>query len=244
MIPVFSSETTKYRITGEEIATLTIINTTGDIEVLAHPSDSIKVEVTKKGKSRYFDEVKIDFTKDINFVIETVYEKPFINVEVDYKIKVPEHILIALKNVTGDIMIDGVLHVAAIDLVTGDVEISDSKIIGEIFVVTGDIEVDECEQIEKINVITGDIKIEEVMEFQELKTQTGDIDVSITSENPGSSIITTTGDIVVYISSTQLELELYTLNGKINNHGVETGNNGKILMKTITGDIDLFKERI
>jgi DUF4097 and DUF4098 domain-containing protein YvlB len=135
----------------------------GDIEIMASGNDKIEIHAVKRTKkeAKELDKVEIIIEPGTEFEIKTKYLKDDAEVSVDFMIKIPKHIVeLDIKNVNGDISIQGVTCDAGIELVNGEINIEKVKGFVELELANGDINVKDTEHVTDIELANGKVMVE------------------------------------------------------------------------------------
>ncbi|MFC1539080.1 DUF4097 domain-containing protein [Candidatus Latescibacterota bacterium] len=230
-----------YTLKAGETVSVQSIN--GTVDVSSWNKDVVDVYAVKK--TRYgrdkLDDVEIVISTNDGLVIETEHLTKNPRVSVNYTIKLPKNINLALaKSTNGAIEVDGV---------SGDAVIRSTN---------GQIQIDNVNGIIDAQTTNGKISIENTRGLKQARTTNGSINVEIT-ELPDTDveIKTTNGSVDMYLpEDLNADLELRTNNGRIrandfrllvneiskNYISGQLGDGGKqLIVRTTNGSISINK---
>ena len=184
----FFEKTEKFHETYEVSpgAKLHIDNVNGDIDLQVWKKNHVEVSATKKTNRDEGELAKVRIEVIVGEVMEirTKYLEKNIHVSVDYRIKIPEQLMVQkVATSNGDIAVKGA---------TGNIEVCTSN---------GDIELKELVGAVRVKTSNGDIEIRGATAVTEARTSNGDISAEIPQvTKDGIGIATSNGSIDLYIS--------------------------------------------
>ena len=219
---------------------LTVENTNGSITITTwnrKDVDILAVKKTRKGRDE-LDKVEIIISENGKLSIETEYLERNAKVSVNYTIKVPATIPVALVRTTnGSLELEGT---------TGDTVARTTN---------GSITVRDADGAIESTTTNGNISIRDASSIKRAKTTNGKIEVSFDRLTSDTEFTTTNGSVDVrFPAGMNADLELQTTNGSIRANGIKMmvneiskrhlsgklGSGGtKINVKTTNGSISL-----
>lgn len=107
--------------------------------------------------------------------------------------------------------------------------------------VSGNITVSDLDILEHVEATSGNITIRNAESVRNVKNTSGNIKVDIKELNPTSTIEAVSGNITIHVTEPNPSVSTQTVSGNVNFHGISSGGNGKISLKTTSGNIDIYK---
>jgi hypothetical protein len=160
------STTSRSSLDSSVIKTISVTNTSGNINISEWNSNYVEYTVTKKAVfPKDADYVDIEVNEGSTFSLKTKYPPFFCNVSVDYDIKIPKTLNVVIENTSGNVYIDGGQTIQDVTVTSGNVQISSARYVKNIESISGNINAD-------INDLTSDACI---------KSTSGNIDANIAS---------------------------------------------------------------
>ncbi|HSQ30622.1 MAG TPA: DUF4097 family beta strand repeat-containing protein [Gemmatimonadaceae bacterium] len=222
---------------------VSIHNVNGDVKVKPSTTGKVEVTGTKRGNSRYFDEIKAQVRETSNGVVVCVQHADddsqcgesgrrygnhdWRDVQMDLEVAVPTNLRVSASSVSGDVSVTGA-H--------GDVEVSS---------VSGDVRLDGLHATSiRANSVSGDIDVgvDELTGRGDLyfHTVSGDVTLEVPAGFEADlSMSTVSGDI-------DSDFPITLGNGRMSRRRVEAriGNGGRRLdVATVSGDLRVRKAK-
>ena len=132
--------TDTYTSTFTSTKSISVENTTGNLNITKWDNNYIEVKATKKAVFKDdASDVTVSITDEETYSIKTVYPDYCNGVSVDYEIKIPASINIKATITTGNITINGGELASGIETTTGDIKVLNTKYTGNVKCTTGNI---------------------------------------------------------------------------------------------------------
>lgn len=188
-----------------------ISNISGDIEVRSWGEGQVKIKAIKVSKASSLSQAKenagkvaIEVTTEGNVLrIETKYPKSgkfwggeSVNVSVDYWLWIPEKAGLKVKNISGDIDVEGTAGMLDLTAVSGDVSLRKASGRAESTTISGDLEVSGIAGDVFLKSVSGDITADRIKGSIEAETVSGDIELTEVSEAAAVRVKALSGEVV------------------------------------------------
>lgn len=205
-------------------------NVSGDIEIAVWKENKVKIEALKVSSARSSEKAKENAAKvaievrmegDV-LVIETKYphkngmwgdDSP--NVEVNYKLFVPEKASVEVKSVSGDVHLGTLGGQAKVSSVSGDLEIKGAASLNG-------------------SLVSGDAMIEDIGGEVEIETVSGDLDIRRVKGSVRAESVS--GDVTISESVKAMTIEAKSVSGDIEYHGL-IYDGGRYEFKSHSGNV-------
>ncbi|MDH7511323.1 MAG: DUF4097 family beta strand repeat-containing protein [Clostridiales bacterium] len=188
-----------------------ISNISGDIEVRSWSESQVKVKAVKVSRASSVSQAKenaakvtIEITTEGNVLrIETRYPKSgrfwggeSVNVSVNYWLWIPEKAGLKVKNISGDIDVEGTAGVLDLSAISGDVNLRKSSGRAECNTISGDLEISGIAGDVFLKSVSGDITAYRIKGSIEAETVSGDVELKEVSEASTVRVKALSGEIV------------------------------------------------
>lgn len=172
-------------------------NVSGDIEVRTWPQEQVKIDATKVTEASSPEKAKedaaqvtIEVTKVGNVLrIETKYPEHLgglfhksLKVSVNYVLWIPDKASAEIKDVSGDIIVEGVGGPLTAKSVSGDVDVRKAAMGADCDAVSGDLRLSDVAGDVNLKTVSGTITATRIKGSIEAETVSGDIDLSEVSD--------------------------------------------------------------
>lgn len=212
-----ASEKEKYEEPFEKTLSLAkdgkvqISNISGDIEVRSWSEGQVKVKALKVSKASSLSQAKenaakvtIEISQEGNVLrIETKYPKSgkfwegeSVNVSVDYWLWIPEQAGLKVKNISGDVDVEGTAGMLDLSAISGDVSLRKASGRAESSTISGDLEISDVTGDVLLKSVSGDITAGRIKGSIEAETVSGDIELTEVSEAATVRVKALSGEIV------------------------------------------------
>ncbi len=221
LVLVFSAavaaEKEKYEEPFEKVLALAkdgkvqISNISGDIEVRSWSEGQVKIKAVKVSRAASVSQAKenaakvaIEITTEGNVVrVETKYPKSgkfwrgeSVNVSVDYWLWIPEKAGLKVKNISGDIDVEGTGGVLDLSAISGDVSLRKASGTADCNTISGDLEISGISGDIFLKSVSGDITAGQVKGSIEAETVSGEVKLMEVSEAATIRAKALSGEIV------------------------------------------------
>ncbi len=188
-----------------------ISNISGDIEVRSWSEGQVKVKAVKVSKASSLSQAKenaakvaIEISEEGNVLrIETKYPRSgkfwggeSVNVSVNYWLWIPEQAGLKVKNVSGDIDVEGTGGALDVSAISGDVNLRKTRGRAESSAISGDLEISGITGDVFLKSVSGDITANLIKGSVEAETVSGDIELTEVSEAATVRVKALSGEIV------------------------------------------------
>lgn len=106
--------------------------------------------------------------------------------------------------------------------------------------VSGNVDVSGINHLQKAYATSGNLSLRNIRTVGTVETTSGNVRVEILSPAPTADIKTTSGNLELYLKETSPSITTSVISGGVNYHGLSTGSNGRINLKTTSGNIDIY----
>ena len=183
--------TDTYTSTFTSTKSISVENTTGNLNITKWDNNYIEVKATKKAVFKDdASDVTVSITDEETYSIKTVYPDYCNGVSVDYEIKIPASINIKATITTGNITINGGELASGIETTTGDIKVLNTKYTGNVKCTTGNISAEiwdltnDCTIQSTTGNITASVKTEN---YKKIRTE-------VTTGNISNNFVAETGN--------------------------------------------------
>lgn len=188
-----------------------ISNISGDVEVRSWGEGQVKIKAVKVSKASSLSQAKenaakvtIEITTEGNVLrIETKYPKSgkfwggeSVNVSVDYWLWIPEKAGLEVKNISGDVDVEGTAGMLDLNAISGDVNLRKASGRAEGSTISGDLEISGITGDVFLKSVSGDITASRIKGSVEAETVSGDIELTEVSEAATVRVKALSGEIV------------------------------------------------
>ncbi len=172
-------------------------NVSGDIDVKTWPQEQVKIDATKVTEASSAEKAKEDaaqVTIEVNKVgnvlrIETKYPERLgglfhksLRVSVNYVLWIPDKASAEIKDVSGDIIVEGVGGALIAKSVSGDVDVRKAAMGADCDAVSGELKLADIVGDVNLKTVSGTIAATRIKGSIEAETVSGDIDLSEVSD--------------------------------------------------------------